>query len=66
MDLNKNKVDILTGHFQHSGFTRTHAPPSGDPLLLGPSYGTPYPLQREVSYSFLWLKYYRNWFELYS
>ena len=86
MDLNKNKVDILTGHFQHSGFTRAHTLPSGDLLLLGPSDGqqppedpltmyddgqftgdlwifeapfdgTPYPLQREVSYSFLWWQF---------
>ncbi len=86
MDLNKNKVDTLTAHFQHSGFTRAHALPSGDLLLLGPSDGqqppedpltmydkgqftgdlwvfeapfdgTPYPLQRKISYSFLWWQF---------
>ncbi len=44
MDLETNDVSIITGHFEHSGFTRAHKLQNGDLLLLGPSSGAQPPL----------------------
>lgn len=50
MDLETNTVSNLTGHFEHSGFTRVHKLKNGDLLLLGPSSGPQPPIDPLVIY----------------
>lgn len=39
MDIARNEVTLLTGHFSHAGFTRVHPLDNGDLLLVGPREG---------------------------